>query len=209
MQKVDFVKINYDTLKQDGKAVTLIDLSNKRKNRKLDFYIEQGEEAGLHQRYKCSQRERWYEVPNINIIPEAFFFKRSHIHPKVVRNVAKSYVTDSAYKVNSKEGVDLKSFIRSFYTGITFIYSELLGRRYGGGVLELTPNEFRNIPILYQECDSKGYKKFCKNTNFNVINNEILYPDWLVKKLNLSKYEITQLKSIHNKLLSARITNIR
>lgn len=48
-----------------------------------------------------------------------------------------------------KERFDIKSLVFSFYNSLTFVLAELEGRFYGGGVLELTPNEFKELSIPY------------------------------------------------------------
>jgi adenine-specific DNA-methyltransferase len=48
-----------------------------------------------------------------------------------------------------KEDYDLNSLIFSFYNTLTLLMSEIEGRYYGGGVLELIPSEFKKLPIPY------------------------------------------------------------
>lgn len=115
-------------------------------------YIFLGEEQKYNERFKMLQRNRWFDVPGISK-GEAFFFKRCHRVPKFVLNEADVYVTDSAYKVKANDGVCIESLILSFYNSLTLLCAELFGRYYGGGVLEVTPNEFRELPIPYVNKD--------------------------------------------------------
>ena len=110
--------------------------------------------------WKCSKRKIWYIIPNISTIPDAFFFKRCHQYPKLLINEAQVYVTDSAYKICMKTGFDLSSFIYSFYNTLTIVCSELFGRYYGGGVLELIPSEFKRLPIPYVAINEKIFQQF-------------------------------------------------
>ena len=87
---------------------------------------------------------------------------------------------------------------------ITLIYAELMGRKYGGGVLELTPNEFKNLPILYKTTTKENYRNFSKNIVFNSNNQEYLQPLTLKSELNLSEKQISELKNIYSRLLLAR-----
>ena len=75
-------------------------------------------------------------------------------------NEAQVYVTDSAYKICMKTGFDLSSFIYSFYNTLTIVCSELFGRYYGGGVLELIPSEFKRLPIPYVAINEKIFQQF-------------------------------------------------
>lgn len=111
-------------------------------------FIEQCEEQEVHKRYKCSRRKPWYRIP---IVPpaEGLFFKRAHIFPRLCINEAKVLVTDTAYQIRMKEGFSIRDLCLSFYNSITLLFSEIDGRFYGGGVLELTPSEFKDLPLPF------------------------------------------------------------
>lgn len=126
---------------------------------KLQAYIEVGEQKGFHLRYKCRHRKRWYEVPVVKV-EEGFFFKRSHSIPRVIINAARVHVTDTAYGLRMKEGYSIRGLCFSFYTSLTMLFAELDGRFYGGGVLELSPKEFRGLPIVYHEPSDAEWKAF-------------------------------------------------
>ncbi len=203
---VDFTLEDFNKLSESSKPSFLLDLSKKtRKNRKLDAYLSKGTIEKIHERYKCSARNEWFHVPNIGSPAEAFFFKRTHITPKVIRNVSNVFVTDTAYKIDSKNNTDIKSFVRSFYTIITFIYAELMGRKYGGGVLELTPNEFKNLPLLYWNTDENEYDDFSTNVSFDKKDHEWLQPSVLKSKLNLNDNQLLELANIYSRLVTTRI----
>ena len=168
-------------------------------------YIDLGEQEELQDRFKCKQRNHWYQVPNITKQSKAFFFKRAHEYPKLLKNEANVFVTDSAYNVNVKEGHNLNDFIFSFYNSLTLAFAELEGRYYGGGVLELTPNEFRVLPlpmtfhndfVLYKK-DFKGkndIEEILLKYNHQILNNS----------LHLSTEEINKIESIRKKLVNKR-----
>ena len=46
----------------------------------------------------------------------------------------------------------------SFINSLTFLSSEMVGRSYGGGVLELTPKEIRSIKIPPFKCSDKEFQ---------------------------------------------------
>lgn len=91
---------------------------------------------------------------------QAFVFKRSHSHPRLLLNEAGVYTTDTAYGLRLKEGFTARALCFSFYTSPTMLFSEMNGRFYGGGVLELSPNEFRSLPLFYHEPSEKDFKEF-------------------------------------------------
>ena len=49
------------------------------------------------------------------------------------------------------KGIDKRSLISSYYNSLSLAFSEIVGRSYGGGVLELMPSEAVKILIPYQK----------------------------------------------------------
>ncbi|WP_338378868.1 N-6 DNA methylase [uncultured Flavobacterium sp.] len=205
---VSFNKDDYDKLIYDKKPAFLLDFNkidaSKIPNNVKEYLIK-GEEEGLQERFKCKQRIHWYKVPNIATQSKAFFFKRAHEYPKLLKNEANVFVTDSAYNIEIKDNYRIDDFIFSFYNSLTLTFSELEGRYYGGGVLELTPNEFRVLPLPYNSIDNfNNYKKIFKSKKniselLSHYNHQILN-----SSLNLSNEEINKIELIRNKLINKR-----
>lgn len=155
-------------------------------------YVDMGEARGLHLRYKCRNRPRWYEVPMVE--PEkAFVFKRSHSHPRVILNEAGVHTTDTAYGLRLNEGYTARGFCFSFYTSLTMLFAEVNGRFYGGGVLELSPNEFRSLALIYHEPTSSEFEEFVQvHLAADGDIEEILdFGDkWLIKNGHMSAAEL-------------------
>lgn len=126
------------------------DLAKNKLGKIVNDYLKKGEVEKLHERYKMTKRKNWYRVPSI-WKSEGLFVKRCHIYPKFFVNEADALATDSFYRVITKDEFDIKKLVFSFYNSLTFVLAELEGRFYGGGVLELTPNEFKNLSIPYSE----------------------------------------------------------
>lgn len=174
----------------------------------LQRYLDVGIEQEIPDRYKCKKRVNWYVIPNISNTPDAFFFKRSHHYPKLLRNNTNALVTDSAYKVSVRNGFDLDSLIFSFYNSLTLAFSEIDGRYYGGGVLELTPNEFKNLPLPYLNISKKDFNDFVNRFERKVNITEVLsFNDnkILGDTLNLSSHEIEVIQGIRQKLVDKRM----
>jgi adenine-specific DNA-methyltransferase len=112
----------------------------------VDRYISWGERQGFHRGYKCSIREPWYSVPSV-WIPDAFLLRQIHLFPKVVVNRARATSTDTVHRVRFKKGVVGGVVAAGFLNSLTFAFSEVIGRSYGGGVLELEPNEAERLMI--------------------------------------------------------------
>ncbi|WP_231461727.1 N-6 DNA methylase [Pedobacter sp. Leaf132] len=208
---VDFTEQDFAALVAAKKPSYLLDFSNLEREDiagELSDYIDMGVKLELPTRYKCAMRQPWYQIPNIADAPSAFFFKRAHEYPKLLSNDAQVLVTDSAYMIEMRNGFELNGFIFSFYNSLTLAFAELEGRYYGGGVLELTPNEFRVLPVPYVIPEDFGqYKQDFKNKksidelleryNFSILNTS----------LGLTQLEIERIESIRKKLVNKRHRN--
>lgn len=109
-------------------------------------YILEGEKNGDNKGYKCGIRERWYVVPSV-WVPDAFFLRRNNTFPKFVLNNIDAVSTDTMHRIKFKEGINPKKVLLSYYNSITFAFTEIAGRSYGGGVLEILPREVGGIPL--------------------------------------------------------------
>jgi adenine-specific DNA-methyltransferase len=171
-------------------------------------YLSIGESLEYDKRFKMQKRERWYDVPGISK-GEAFFFKRTHHIPKLIYNEADVYVTDSAYKIRPFDEIDTESIVFSFYNSLTLLCCELLGRYYGGGVLEMTPNEFKDLPLPYVNKNTlTGYYSNLKH--IESVNHLIQLNDQLilVEKLGFSEVEISIIKCAYQKVKARRLRTI-
>ena len=177
----------------------LIDFVNSKKRQLTSSakkYIEEGENQGLHNRFKCRHRKPWYKVP---ILPasEGLFFKRAHFRPKLCINEANVLVTDTAYQIRMHPGYSIQGLCFSFYNSMTMLFAEIYGRFYAGGVLELTPGEFRALPVSYRQPSEIEFAAFIKNfTNEQISRDEQLkFGDiWLKKELQLSTKQMNQIQ---------------
>ena len=206
---VVFTNDDFKKLAEENRPSFLLDFNNLKEKNITPFireYLNGGVEKKINERFKCRQRKRWYDVPNISIPSDAFFFKRAHQYPKLLENRAEVYVTDSAYKVEMKDGYNIQDFIFSFYNSLTLLFSELEGRYYGGGVLELTPNEFRVLPLPYVKCENFDIyiKKFKNKESIEELLREYNYYI-LNTTLGLTQEEIEIIEKIRVKLVNRRL----
>lgn len=109
-------------------------------------YLRHGEEQAVHEGYKCGIRKRWYIVPSVST-PDAFLFRQINRFPKLVLNETDATSTDTIHRVRFRDTRDARPAIAAFHNSMTFAFTEVLGRSYGGGVLELEPNEADNLPM--------------------------------------------------------------
>jgi adenine-specific DNA methylase len=113
---------------------------------KVRDYIKQGEASGLHTRFKCRIRSPWYSVPSVWSSPVGML-KRSHDFPRLIKNDAGAFTTDTAYRIRVSEATDPNGFVFCFVNSLTALSAELEGRHYGGGVLELVPSEIEKLLV--------------------------------------------------------------
>lgn len=113
-------------------------------------YIEAGETEGINKGYKTSIRDDWFVIPSIKI-SDALFLRRNHLFPRLVLNSAHAYTTDTMHRVFFNNHTNNKAFIASYYNSFSFAHAEIVGRNFGGGVLELMPSEVESIFLPYDE----------------------------------------------------------
>ena len=109
-------------------------------------YIKYGEKSDQNSGYKCSIRDNWYAVPSV-WVPDAFFLRRNNLYPKFVLNSCEAVSTDTMHRMKFNDGVDPDEVLLSYYNSISFAFTEICGRSYGGGVLEILPGEMGNIML--------------------------------------------------------------
>src|SRR5690606_38227243 len=91
----------------------------------------------------------WFVIPSIKL-SDALFIRRNNLFPRLILNETNAYTTDTMHRVSIKETVNKNAFIASFYNSLSLAFSEIVGRSYGGGVLELMPSETEQILLPYQ-----------------------------------------------------------
>ena len=109
-------------------------------------YIALGEASGENDGYKCSIRDRWYIVPSV-WVPDAFFLRRNNLYPKFVLNRCNAVSTDTMHRMKFNSDVKPENILLAYYNSISFAFTEICGRSYGGGVLEILPGEMGNIML--------------------------------------------------------------
>jgi adenine-specific DNA methylase len=113
-------------------------------------HIDAGEAAGVHTGYKCSIRTPWWSTPSL-WFPDLFMLRQIHRAPRLTVNAAAATSTDTVHRVrvkpDTKDHVDPGALAAVFHNSATFAFAEIMGRSYGGGILELEPGEAEQLPI--------------------------------------------------------------
>lgn len=172
----------------------------------LKEYVTSGEEKGMNKGYKCRIRNRWYVVPSV-WIPNAFMLRQIHHYPKIILNDAAATCTDTIHRVRLRNGTPARIVAMAFLNSLTFAFSEVIGRSYGGGVLELEPNEAEKLPLPLigaDRLDLNELDRLLREGNISTvldITDEVL----LRQGMGLSIEETRMLRSIWQKLRDRRV----
>lgn len=185
---VYFKKSDWQKNVNKSKAAYLVNFSNKKLTSYSDkqkSYIKYGEKNGLNKGYKCSIRDDWYKVPSI-WIPDAFFLRRNNLYPKFVLNCCSAISTDTMHRVKFNNDVEPEKIVLSYYNSISFAFTEICGRSYGGGVLEILPSEVGSIYV--PKLDSVPIEKV--REVLKAVDNIVRQDESIEKALDLVDNEI-------------------
>lgn len=201
-----------DGLKKKKKPMCLLNLSKVKEEDlpiELREYLEKirEEKVGdvkLIERYKCSSRTPWYGVPIVNK-GEVIFFKRYHIVPRVYVNRADIHTTDAGYHIRLNEEWDKDSFVFCFYNSLTLAQCEFQGRYYGGGVSELIPSEFKELPVPYYKIEKKDIESLDRMfQDKKKIDDIVAFVNSKTLSKDMGEDTIIQLEKIRKSLVKRR-----
>jgi adenine-specific DNA-methyltransferase len=173
-------------------------------------YITFGEEKEYHTGYKCRIRKRWYITPSL-WNADAFALRQVSRHPKLIFNEIDASSTDTIHRVRFKNRDKAELIVLSFLNSLTFAFSEIMGRSYGGGVLTFEPTEVEELPIPlfkeemidYHEIDHLLREKKIE-TVLDIVDKELL-----VNQLGFSEIDVKKLRGIWRKLSDRRVNRNR
>ncbi len=156
-------------------------------------YIRLGESMGVNKGYKTGIRDNWFVIPSIKL-SDALFISRNNLYPRLILNEAKAYATDTMHRVFMKKDTIKNTFIASFYNSLSLAFSKIVGRSYGGGVLELMPSKAEKILLPYQTenaellaiidkmmRDKKSIDEILKITNKQILKDGYGFTDKEIK----------------------------
>ena len=110
-------------------------------------YISAGERAGMNSGYKCRARSpTWWRLPKL-WVPDVFMIRHIHEAPRLAANTTDATCTITLLRQRVNPGVDAAAVATAAMNSMTLAFSEIIGRSYGGGVLDLPPREASALPI--------------------------------------------------------------
>ena len=126
----------------------------------------------------------------------------------MILNEVGAYTTDTMHRVFVKPSTNIKAFVASFYNSLSLAFSEISGRSYGGGVLELMPSEAGKILLPYAEENETLPEQIDKMMRAKKPIDEILKitnEQTLKKGYGFTNKEIKLADSIWKKLSARRL----
>lgn len=172
----------------------------------VQTYVRQGEAQQFHTGYKCRVRKHWYSVPSV-WTPAAFMLRQVHTYPKLILNTADATCTDTIHRVRLRNGFAADTLVAAFLNSLTFAYTEVIGRSYGGGVLELEPNEAEKLPLPLTAAGRLNLEAMHHRLRTEPIESVLDHTDsiLLVDGLGLTHEQVSTLRTIWRKLRDRRI----
>jgi len=169
-------------------------------------YIKYGEENEFNTGYKTRIRKRWYITPSL-WVPDAFALRQVGDYPKLIINETGASSTDTIHRIRFKEDIDRQKVVISFLNSLSFAFSEISGRSYGGGVMTFEPTEIEDI-ILPKPVEF--------NVDFDLIDSlirqrkieevlDIVDKELLIKQHGFKIEEVNALRVIWKKLSDRRV----
>src|SRR5690606_20671470 len=124
-------------------------------------------------------------------------------YPKLIVNNTGASSTDTIHRVRFKNGANANIVALSYLNSLTFAFSEIMGRSYGGGVLTFEPSEIEELPLpILREDHMINFEEIdalMRNRNIeevlDIIDNELL-----INQLEFSRADVYTLRGIWKKL---------
>lgn len=219
---VQFLREDWEENIAMGARTYLLDLTpyeSHEFNEGLKEYIIWGEKTEQNLSYKTRIRDEWYKVPSV-WSPDVFFLRRNYQFPKVMLNTSEvnAVSTDTMHRVKLKDAKNRLRLIVSYYTTIGLLFSELEGRSYGGGVLEILPSEVSKVmlPNIFDSTfiSDQEIEELFHKIDYYIRNNRNEYIEplldeidrrILIEKFALSLEDITELRDAWNMLRNRRL----
>ena len=138
---------------------------------------------------------------------DAFLLRHIHQYPRMILNEASVLTTDTLLKVRFFQKEDKEKICASFLNSYTVALGELVGRTYGGGVLEFVPSEMRKMRISWENAEKLDLSQIDIWQRKGQTEKILAYTDDILLRqgLGLEEEEIQTLKNISNKLKGRRL----
>ena len=127
----------------------LVNGTRREINERVDAYLKTFPETRIETTSTFRKRSRW-DYPSDANIPDAFFPVMHHLGPRIVLNELGCNCTNTLHRVyfHKERDASWKLVSISMLSSFSQVSAELVGRRYGSGVLKHEPREAETIRLL-------------------------------------------------------------
>ena len=164
---LDFADSDHANLIAAGGSGFLVDSHGRLPNVGIERYLNLFDEDRRAAVSTFKKRAVWSE-PDDRKLPDAFFPVMHHYGPRIVLNAARCQCTNTIHRLyfDAKLKAHQRKLIAiSVLSSFSQLSAELVGRRYGSGVLKHEPREAEKIEILLPALEPKQ-----ATSAFNTIN---------------------------------------
>jgi adenine-specific DNA-methyltransferase len=157
---LDFADSDHANLIAAGGSGYLVDSHGRLPNERIERYLNLFDEERRAAVSTFKKRTIWSE-PDDRKLPDAFFPVMHHYGPRIVINAARCQCTNTIHRLYFHKGLkahERKLIAISILSSFSQLSAELVGRRYGSGVLKHEPREAEKIELLLPPIESKTVK---------------------------------------------------
>lgn len=189
-----FTSTDFDDLEESGKSVYLLDADQNPEHPAVKAYLQQGEQAGSHQRYLTRFRSPWYRLENRPPAPIlATTFNRQNL--RFVRNEAAVRNLTCFHAIYMLPGLEEKADTLMAYLLTPLAHSLIQRNRriYGDGLIKYEPNDLNSaliadLTLLPETLEKQtlslyaDYRHSClqKQPDESIIEKlNVLFSDWM------------------------------
>ncbi|WP_165831394.1 HsdM family class I SAM-dependent methyltransferase [Abyssibacter profundi] len=147
---VSYTSTDHENLAGSGARCYLVGRPGNERSAPLVAYHETFDKAARVKTSTFRKRKIWWQ-PNDGRVPDAFFPVMHHFGPRLVLNPDGLTNTNTIHRVYFRENMSQLSrrlVAVSMLTTFAQVSAEMVGRRYGSGVLKHEPREAERIRML-------------------------------------------------------------
>lgn len=176
----------------------------------LERWIQEGEERGTPERFKCRQRQPWWRVPGIQSA-DVLVSYMAGAFPRAAVNRAQAAYCNSLHGLRLHNGSSPERLTLALYSSLSLLSFEIEGRSYGGGILKLEPRELDRVLVPWPEISEPKLLETCERVDCHLRQGQYdrareIVDDLLLRRgLRLSKETVVGLSKARQRLVERRL----